>query len=156
MPNLIPPRECARARESVSGRLDDELSELEAARLDDHLRDCDECRAYARDVDAIVAELRAAALEQPTITVFVSARRRPLARLQTAAAAAAIVAVAAGASFAGGRIWGIHGTTRDAFVGVVTADVASLRADSAQQHLLAMLPRLRSARTLRIGRIVAL
>ncbi len=143
-----------RARESVSARLDGELSELEAAGLDDHLRGCVDCSAFARELHALGAQLRAAPLERPEIEVFVPARRRPLVRLQTAAAAAAIVAVAAGSSFAVGRVVGVHGASRGSAVGTVPADFLSLQADSTEQHILAMLPRLAPVSTL--GRVIAL
>lgn len=156
MLHLIPPTECSRARESVSCRLDGELTELEAGRLDDHLRDCAECSAYARQLHAFATELRAAPLEQPNITVFVAARRRPLVRLQTVAAAAAVVAVSAGSSFAIGRAVGIHGSSSPPAKRTVTADAVSLRADSTRQHVLAMLPSQEPAGERRIGQTIVL
>ncbi|HEV7133522.1 MAG TPA: zf-HC2 domain-containing protein [Gaiellaceae bacterium] len=154
MLRALPPDECSRARESVSARLDGELSELEAAGLDDHLRACAECSAFARELHALGSALRTASLEQPRIQVFATARRRPLVRLQTAAAAAAIVAVAAGTSFAAGRLLGVHGTPPSA--GGVPAEFLSVRADSTRQHVLALLPRLVEERQLRVGRDIAL
>jgi predicted anti-sigma-YlaC factor YlaD len=139
MLHLIPPSECSRARESVSCRLDGELTELEAARLDDHLRECADCSAYARELHALATELRSAPLERPNFTVFVATRRRPLVRLQTMAAAAAVVAIAAGSSFAVGRAVGVHDTSPHPSQRTVTADAFSLRADSTRQHVLAML-----------------
>jgi predicted anti-sigma-YlaC factor YlaD len=154
--HLIPPSECSRVRESVSCRLDGELSELEAARLDDHLRDCAECSAYARELHALATELRAAPLEQPRITVFVASRRRPLVRLQTVAAAAAVVAVAAGSSFAIGRAVGVHDASHGPSQRTVTADAFSLRADSTRQHILAMLPRNEPVGEVHVGRTIVL
>jgi predicted anti-sigma-YlaC factor YlaD len=144
-----------RARESVSARLDGELSELEAAGLDDHLRACADCSAFALELHALSSGLRAATLEQPRIAAFAPARRRPIVRLQTAAAAAAIVAVVAGSSFAVGRVVGIHGAGHGGLVGAVAADSLSVQADSTRQHVLAMLPRLAPVRTLRGGRLIA-
>jgi len=141
MLRAIPPSECMRARESVSARLDGELSELEAAGLDKHLHACAECSAFARELHALSAELCAAPLEQPKITVFAPARRRPLVRLQTAVAAAAIVAVAAGSSFT--------------VTGTAGADFLSLQADSNEQHILAMRRRLEPSDSLRSGRVIA-
>ena len=66
----VPRSDCTAAREAASARLDGELSELEAARLDLHLRGCAECRVYAEGIQAIAAELRAAPLEPPQITSF--------------------------------------------------------------------------------------
>src|SRR5262245_25225800 len=60
----VPPTECMQAREAASLRLDGELSELESVRLGLHLRDCEDCRVYAREIAAITLELRAAPLEQ--------------------------------------------------------------------------------------------
>jgi predicted anti-sigma-YlaC factor YlaD len=150
----ISPTECDRARESVSVRLDGELSELDGARLDDHLRECANCSAYARESHALTAQLRAASLEQPTVTVFVPARRRPLLRLQTAAAAAAIVAIAAGSSFAVGRALAPQG--RPAITTSSTSDVLGLRADVVNQHMLAMLRHLEPAPEARVGRVILL
>jgi predicted anti-sigma-YlaC factor YlaD len=145
-----------RARESVSARLDGELSELEAAGLDNHLRACAECSAFARELHALSAELCAAPLEQPKITVFAPARRRPLVRLQTAVAAAAIVAVAAGSSFAVGRVVGVHGgPTATTVIGTAGADFLSLQADSNAQHILAMRRRVEPSDSLRSGRVIA-
>jgi predicted anti-sigma-YlaC factor YlaD len=155
VPHLIPPSDCDRARESVSCRLDGELSELEATRLDDHLRDCAECSAYARESHALAYRLRTSALEQPEVLVFVPVRRRPLVRLQTAAAAAAVMVVAAGSSFVVGRAVGIHGAGHGLPVAAVSADFLGVQADSTRQHVLAMLPRLAPSRTLRAGRAIA-
>jgi anti-sigma factor RsiW len=147
-----------RARESVSARLDGELSELEAAGLDNHLRACAECSGFARELLALSAKLRAAPLEQPTIGVFAPAGRRPLFRLQTAAAAAAIVAVAAGSSFAVGRVVGVHGAPNGPSAATTssTPDALSLRADVVSQHMLAMLRRPEPDGEVRIGRIIVL
>jgi len=51
------------ARETASARLDGEVSELEAARLDAHLSGCAECRLFAAEIGSIAVGLRAAALE---------------------------------------------------------------------------------------------
>ena len=40
MLSQVPPNDCLRARESISARLDGELSELGVARLAAHLRGC--------------------------------------------------------------------------------------------------------------------
>jgi putative zinc finger protein len=139
----VPPTDCMLARESASARLDNELSELENARLDAHLRGCAECLAYAEEIGAIAVRLRAAALERPAERIVLP-RRRVFsgARLQAgvAAAAVAVVAAVAGSSFTLGHFLGVRNSP------VVTsnaaADLLSLRADSTQQHLLAMLPQL--------------
>jgi len=137
----VPPIECVQARESVSARLDDELPELDDVRLDAHLRDCADCRAFAAGVAALAAELRAVRLERPEAVLFPPRRRRGAAiRIRTAVAAAAVVAAAAGTSFVLGRALGAGGTS--APPAATGADLASLHADSTEQHLLAMLDRL--------------
>ena len=137
----VPPTECMRARESASAQLDGELSELEAARLDAHLRDCAECSAWAREVAGIGFELRRAPLVRPRRELALP----PMAvvkamHLRAAGIAAAVVVGAAGLSFALGGLVGTRGTNRQQQT--ATADLASLRADTTQQHLLAMIRRL--------------
>ena len=87
---------CREGRELVSLRLDDELSELEQARLDSHLRVCPDCRAFEAELVAATRTLRAAPLEPVQRPVVLPQRRRlPLRSLQVATAAA-LVLVAAG------------------------------------------------------------
>jgi predicted anti-sigma-YlaC factor YlaD len=107
----FPPSQCTRAREAASARLDDELSEHEAAALEAHLDGCAECRAYADEIAQLAHHLRFAALEQVPAPVFVPSRRRPLVSVQVAAAALLVV-VATGSSFAVGRLLGSHGSAR--------------------------------------------
>ena len=139
----VPPTECMLACESASARLDNELSELENARLDAHLRGCAECLAYAEEIGAIALRLRAAALERPAERLVLP-RRRVFsgARLQAAVAAAAVAVVAAvaGSSFTLGHFLGVRNSPVE--TSTAAADLLSLRADSTQQHLLAMLPQL--------------
>ncbi|HVM58630.1 MAG TPA: zf-HC2 domain-containing protein [Gaiellaceae bacterium] len=138
----VPPTDCMLARESASVRLDGELSELESARLDAHLRVCADCRAYAAEVGAIAEQLRKAALERPGQQIALP-RRRALsgARMQVAAAAAAVVVAAAAAisSFTLGHTL-TTARTVPALRGVGESDLLSLRADSTAQHLLLLLP----------------
>ncbi len=139
----VPPTDCMLARESASARLDNELSELENARLDAHLRGCAECLAYAEEIGAIAVRLRAAALERPAERVVLP-RRRVFsgARLQAAVAAAAVAVVAAvaGSSFTLGHFLGVRNSP--VTTSTTATDLLSLRADSTTQHLLAMLPQL--------------
>lgn len=126
-----------RARESVSGRLDGELSELDRAWLDAHLRDCAECSAYAREAEAFTAALRAAPLEQPEPIVLprrtAQRGRRIVAVASTAAAAAAaLAAVGIGAHHAI-----LHRTPPVAFPGAQD-NIASLHSDTLRQHRLAL------------------
>ena len=128
----IPPTECSRARESMSAQLDLELSELDSARLSAHLRDCPGCAAYAFEIGAIAARLRAAALDQPGRPIELPRRQR---LRVTARAAAAAVAVAAGASLALGHALGSSSPRPSAARAPVrepipTSVVRGLRADA--------------------------
>jgi len=89
---MIPSDDCTLARESISAQLDGELPELDFARLSAHLRDCPACAYYARELAAITAGLRAAALEQPECPVVLRRPRRLLPVWAASAAAVALVA----------------------------------------------------------------
>jgi hypothetical protein len=87
---------CERAREWVSLRVDDELSELEVRMLDDHLAGCADCSDFASDVATQASALRAAPLVPFRAALALPRRRRvPTRSLQLAAAALAAAAVAA-------------------------------------------------------------
>ncbi len=151
----VPPTECMLACESASARLDNELSELENARLDAHLRGCAECRAYAAEIGAIAVRLRGAALERPSEAVLLPRRRRVSgARLQAAVAAAAVAVVAAvaGSSFTLGHVLRGHASPAEAG-STGAAELLSMRSDSTTQHLLAMLPQLEPVPTARPGQL---
>jgi predicted anti-sigma-YlaC factor YlaD len=153
----IPPSECVGAREAASRRLDGELSELEAARLDAHLQRCSACREFAEEAAAIALELRRAPLEKPAVAAFEPLRRRPatMSRLQVAAAVLAVVAGAG--SFALGRVVGGGGATPAATAVLTTgADLGSGGQDEIEQHLLALLPHLGPSRTPSVGSAVPL
>jgi predicted anti-sigma-YlaC factor YlaD len=155
MLSLIPPTDCARAREAASARLDGELSELEVAVLDDHLRACTECSAFARELHALSSGLRGATLEQPQITVFTPARRRRLVPLRAATAAAAIVAVVTGSAFVVGRVIGVQGGAKVPTLTGTVVDFLSVQADSNEQHLLAMVRQPEPRDSLRFGHATA-
>jgi hypothetical protein len=91
------PRDCDRARVWVSLRLDDEISELEEAMLETHLRSCAACREFEASVRGAVLALRAQPLERLEQPVVVLGRRRlnmrPGAVASVAAAVAAVVGV---------------------------------------------------------------
>jgi anti-sigma factor RsiW len=99
------PSDCAKAREAASALADGELSELESVQLESHLRSCPDCEAFAASTTALAARLRGAELEQPVFPAFVPRPRRPAFRMQTAAAAVALLA-AAGSAFAVGHVVG--------------------------------------------------
>ncbi len=148
------PTECRQARDAASARLDGLLPELDTARLDAHLGACVDCRAYAGELAAVAALLRAAPLEQPGTALFVPRRRRPVVRVQTAAAAVVLLAAATGSSFVLGLAIGGHGPTSPTATG--PAEILTLRADSTRQHLLAMVGRLRPVGSLHVGKAIAL
>lgn len=85
---------CERARQWSSLRADDELSELESALLDAHLRNCAGCRAFVRDVVAATSALRSAEALEPAgaISVDVGRSWRERLALQAVVLAAAISA----------------------------------------------------------------
>jgi predicted anti-sigma-YlaC factor YlaD len=154
MLSSVPPTDCMLARESASAKLDNELSELEAARLDAHLRGCAECLAYAEEIGAIATRLRGAKLERPSQSVVLP-RRRVFsgARMQAAVAAAAVAVVAAvaGSSFTLGHV--LRGGTSTIQASSNPVDLVGLGTDSTTEHLLAMLPQLEPVSASRQGRL---
>jgi predicted anti-sigma-YlaC factor YlaD len=150
----VPPSDCARAREAASRRLDGELSELEATRLDAHLRRCPDCEAFAAETAAIARELRRAPLERPDAAAFEPRRRRPAAMPRLQAAAAVLAVVAAGSSFALGRVVAQQGAPKSTAAATLT-DLGSAGRDEIEQHLLALLPRLGGSQTPLVGSAVA-
>lgn len=132
----VPPTDCMSAREAVSLRLDGELSELEAARLDAHLAGCAECRVFAAEIASTAVVLRAAPLEQPRAAIVLGRRRRLPTPAAGAAAASILLAVTA-SSFALGHVLGAHSSAPQA--ALAANDVAQVRQDSAHQHLLVLL-----------------
>ena len=90
------PHTCDRAREWISLRLDDEISELEDALLETHLRRCGACREYEASVRGAVLALRARPPEHMDQPIVVSGRRRALLRPAAVARVAAVVAAVVG------------------------------------------------------------
>jgi predicted anti-sigma-YlaC factor YlaD len=90
------PHSCDRARAWVSLRLDDEISELEDALLEAHLRRCATCREFEASVRGTVLALRARPLERIDHPVVVSGRRRVNLRPSAVAKVAAVVAAVVG------------------------------------------------------------
>jgi predicted anti-sigma-YlaC factor YlaD len=153
----VPPTDCMLARESVSVRLDNELSELETARLDAHLRGCAECLAYAEEIGAIAVRLRGAALEHPGRAVVLPRRRISGGRMQAAVAAAAVAVVAAvaGSSFGLGHVFGAGRTDVRANTAGAGLLSPSSTTDATTERLLAMLPALERVPAARPGKIEA-
>jgi predicted anti-sigma-YlaC factor YlaD len=126
---MAPGRECERCRTWVSLDLDAELSEFEAAVMRRHLRLCGDCRAFARDVRAATALVRAARPERPHVPVALPAARRS-GVIQRFSVGAAVAAASVAAMF----VSGLTGDQRpEAVTSVVLAgannnDLTQLRA----------------------------
>jgi anti-sigma factor RsiW len=88
---------CDRARDWVSLRTDGELTELESALLEAHLKRCPACAAFAVGVAAVAQQLRAAALErfEQRVQLPTHSIASPL-RAVRLGSAAALVAAAVG------------------------------------------------------------
>ena len=152
----VPPSECVRAREAASRRLDGELPELDAARVDVHLRRCAACRQLVADMSAITTELRRAPLESLAVAAFEPRRRRPASALRVQAAAAAIAVAAVGGSFALGRTLNSGTGSPAVTTSSSVENLASVRADSVEQRILALLPESRQRQRPRLGTAVPL
>ena len=115
----LPETNCARARESVSAQLDNELTDLELDRLEAHLLVCPDCSAWADQVRDLTAKLRATSLEEPIERLVLAERRRSW-RVSSAVAVASAAAVVATMFFAPGQHRsGVNGVPEvSGFVGV--------------------------------------
>jgi anti-sigma factor RsiW len=82
-------KQCERARECASLRLDGELSEFEQALLVAHLTRCAPCRSFAAQLDAVTDHMRTTPLERLDRPVTLPSRRRLVARRPVEIAAAA-------------------------------------------------------------------
>src|SRR5688572_12218305 len=71
---------CDRTREWISLALDGELSELEHALMEAHLRRCDGCRGVKADMHGFATWLRTAPLENLDQPVWVSPSSRGVLR----------------------------------------------------------------------------
>jgi predicted anti-sigma-YlaC factor YlaD len=121
---MIPPGipgACQKAREAMSLQLDGELSEVGAAGLAAHLRECGACAACAGELSAITSRLRATPLESPTRLPLLRRAGRP-ARAATAMAA---VAVVSGLTITVGSLRSDHSNT----VRASTVAATDVRAD---------------------------
>jgi predicted anti-sigma-YlaC factor YlaD len=86
-------KQCERARECASLRVDGELSEFEQALLVAHLARCEPCRSFAHELESATNHMRSAPLERLDQPVALPSRRRVLTRrpVEVAAAAAALM-----------------------------------------------------------------
>ena len=140
---------CEQARELSSRRLDGELSPFEEARLDGHLEACPGCRAFERDLAAVVANLRATPLEQPDRLITLPERRRrftPAARVG-AVAAAAVAAIAALVP----SLVGVHSARSQQRARVAAAIAAANNQDVQLLHLIRNAQAPRAARAFLIS-----
>ncbi len=98
----LPETNCARARESVSAQLDNELPDSEFDRLETHLLVCPDCSAWSEQARDLTARLRASSLEEPIERLVLPGRGRSL-RVSSAVAVASAAAVVATMFFAQGQ-----------------------------------------------------
>lgn len=82
-------KQCERARECASLRLDGELSEFEHALLVAHLARCEPCRSFASELEAVTEHVRTTPLARLDQPIALPSRRRLLARRPVEVAAAA-------------------------------------------------------------------
>jgi predicted anti-sigma-YlaC factor YlaD len=82
-------KQCERARECASLRVDGELSEFEQALLVAHLARCEPCRSFAHELESATNHMRSAPLERLDQPVALPSRRRLRARRPVEVAAAA-------------------------------------------------------------------
>jgi anti-sigma factor RsiW len=82
-------KQCERARECASLRLDGELSEFEQALLVAHLARCEPCRSFAHELESMTEHVRSTPLARLDQPVALPSRRRILTRRPVEIAAAA-------------------------------------------------------------------
>ena len=102
----IPTTECDQIRGVISESLDEELSQVEGARLGAHLARCAACRAYSAQVAHTAHLLREAPLETLDFPIALPSRRLAIARRLQVAAAAAALLVTVGLSAIVGSVGG--------------------------------------------------
>jgi anti-sigma factor RsiW len=82
-------KQCERARECASLRLDGELSEFEQALVVAHLARCEPCRSFASELEAVTEHVRTTPLARLDQPIALPSRRRLLTRRPVEVAAAA-------------------------------------------------------------------
>jgi predicted anti-sigma-YlaC factor YlaD len=102
----IPTTECDQIRGAISESLDDELSEVEGARLRAHLAHCAACHAYSTQIARTARLVREAPLETLDFPIALPSRRLAIARRLQVAAAAAALLVTVGLSAIVGSVGG--------------------------------------------------
>jgi predicted anti-sigma-YlaC factor YlaD len=120
---------CDRAAEWISLELDGELSELDRARLEDHLDRCPSCRAWQAEVAGFTGLMRSAPpaeLSAPVAIVLPRLRARRRAAAATLATAAAAVAAA---------IVALPQTAQNVSSGALPFEDAQQQRQFAQEHV---------------------
>ena len=117
----------------ISLRVDGELSELGERRLDEHLLECADCRAYAGSVTLTTAQLRSAPLERPRLPLAVPSRSSRARSARLGGVAAVGVAAVAAAALVTAPLGGRSGPT-----GPPVRVTASSNADVVDQRLTRM------------------
>lgn len=84
-------KQCERARECASLRLDGELSEFEQALLTAHLERCGPCRSFAHELESLTDHVRSTPLARLERPVSLPSRRRLAWRRPVEIASAAAV-----------------------------------------------------------------
>jgi predicted anti-sigma-YlaC factor YlaD len=74
--DLVRPLACERARQWASQRVDTDLSELEAARLERHISGCATCATFVTQLASVVGALRSAPIAHLSEPVFFPVARR--------------------------------------------------------------------------------
>jgi anti-sigma factor RsiW len=104
---------CARAQAWASLELDGELSQLESALLEAHLRRCAACAVSVADLRSLTAAIREAPLEEPAEPTFVATPAREVSRPRALAVriavAATLAALAGGLGVVAGTVSGGSG-----------------------------------------------
>jgi predicted anti-sigma-YlaC factor YlaD len=132
-PRMLENDDCRRARQSLSIRLDGELSEIAAARLEAHLRFCGDCAAFGERVVAIADAMRSASLAEPAEAIVMP--RRSGSRLWVlsagAASVAALVVAVATSGLPGWKVGGVRSS-----IGSNAAQLSASYADQQRAELL--------------------
>jgi anti-sigma factor RsiW len=132
-PRVLEDDDCRRARQSLSIRLDGELSEIAAARLEAHLRLCGDCAAFGERMATIAGAMRSASLLEPTEAIVMP--RRPGSRLWVlSAGAASVAALVVAVATTGLPGWGLGGVRNAS-----RSNAAQLRASYADQERVRLL-----------------
>ena len=97
----VRPLVCERARQWASERVDIDISEFEAMRLERHLARCTACAAFTAQLDAVVGRFRSAPIARLSSPVHFSVVRRPRQRALHFTAVGATLAVIVAAAVVG-------------------------------------------------------